>query len=35
MLKIEDFSYRYQSRTSFTLKHINLQLKAGDMLLLA
>ena len=35
MLKIEDFSYRYQSRTSFTLKHINLQLKAGEMLLLA
>jgi len=35
MLRIEDFSYRYQSRTSFTLKHINLQLKAGEMLLLA
>ena len=35
MLKIEDFSYRYQSRTSFTLKNINLQLKPGEMLLLA
>lgn len=35
MLKIEGFSYRYQSRNCFTLKNINLQLKPGEMLLLA
>ena len=35
MLKIEGFCYRYQSRKSFTLKNINLQLKPGEMLLLA
>ncbi|MGM9582841.1 MAG: ATP-binding cassette domain-containing protein, partial [Phascolarctobacterium sp.] len=35
MLKIKGFSYRYQSRNCFTLKNINLQLKPGEMLLLA
>lgn len=35
MLKIEDFSYRYQSRETFTLKNITLQLQQGEMMLLA
>lgn len=35
MLKIENLSYRYQSREQNTLKNINLQLAAGEMLLLA
>ena len=35
MLKIEDLSYRYQSRQQNTLKHINLNLDNGEMLLLA
>uniref|UniRef100_UPI0025CE4D4C ABC transporter ATP-binding protein n=1 Tax=uncultured Phascolarctobacterium sp. TaxID=512296 RepID=UPI0025CE4D4C len=35
MLKITDLSYRYQSRGSFTLQKINLQLAEGEMLLLA
>lgn len=35
MLNIQNFSYRYQSRSSFTLNNINLQLEEGEMLLLA
>lgn len=35
MLKIENLSYRYQSREQNTLKNINLSLAAGEMLLLA
>ena len=35
MLKIENFSYRYQTRNEFTLKNINLELRAGEMVLLA
>ena len=35
MLKINSFSYRYQSRESFTLNNIELSLKPGEMLLLA
>lgn len=35
MLKIENLSYRYQSREQKTLKNINLSLAAGEMLLLA
>lgn len=35
MLKIENFSYRYQSRAAFTLKNISLRLQPGEMLLLA
>lgn len=35
MLKIEGFSYRYQSRANFTLNNINLRLQPGEMLLLA
>lgn len=35
MLKIEELSYRYQSRENFTLQKINLQLARGEMLLLA
>ena len=35
MLKIEELSYRYQSRENFTLQKINLQLDRGEMLLLA
>ena len=35
MLKIEELSYRYQSRENFTLQKINLQLDHGEMLLLA
>ena len=35
MLKLEDLSYRYQSRKQFTLHKINLQLEPGGMLLLA
>ena len=35
MLKIENLSYRYQSRQQNTLKHINLNLDDGEMLLLA
>ena len=35
MLKIENLSYRYQTRSEFTLHNINLQLADGEMLLLA
>ena len=35
MLKIENFSYRYQSRKEFTLHNINLKLADGEILLLA
>lgn len=35
MLRIEDLSYRYQSREKFTLQKINLDLAQGEMLLLA
>lgn len=35
MLKIKGLFYRYQSRTVFTLKNIDLQLAEGEMLLLA
>ena len=35
MLKIENLSYRYQSREQNTLKNINLTLADGEMLLLA
>ena len=35
MLKIKNFSYRYQSRADFTLHDINLALDEGEMLLLA
>lgn len=35
MLKIKDLSYRYQSRKEFTLKHIDLEMKSGELLLLA
>ncbi|MDO4177926.1 MAG: ATP-binding cassette domain-containing protein [Phascolarctobacterium sp.] len=35
MLKINNFSYRYQSRKEFTLHAINLELASGEMLLLA
>lgn len=35
MLKIKGFSYRYQSRESFTLNNIELCLRSGEMLLLA
>lgn len=35
MLRIENLSYRYQSRHHFTLKNINLSLQKGEMLLLA
>ena len=35
MLKIENLSYRYQSRQQNTLKHVNLNLDDGEMLLLA
>lgn len=35
MLKIENLSYRYQSREQKTLKNINLSLADGEMLLLA
>lgn len=35
MLKIENLSYRYQSRKDFTLKEINLKIAQGEMLLLA
>ncbi len=35
MLKIENLSYRYQSREQKTLKNINLTLADGEMLLLA
>lgn len=35
MLKIQDFSYRYQSRKEFTLHNIDLQVGDGEMLLLA
>lgn len=35
MLRIEDVSYRYQSRKEFTLKHVDLTLAEGEMVLLA
>ncbi|MGM9570163.1 MAG: ABC transporter ATP-binding protein [Phascolarctobacterium sp.] len=35
MLRIEGFSYRYQSRANCTLNNINLRLQPGEMLLLA
>lgn len=35
MLKIENLSYRYQSRKEKTLKNISLHMNAGEMLLLA
>lgn len=35
MLKIVNFSYGYSGRTDFTLHGINLELRAGEMLLLA
>ena len=35
MLKIENLSYRYHTRSEFTLHNINLQLDDGEMLLLA
>lgn len=35
MLKIENFSYRYQSRKEFTLHDISLEMASGEMLLLA
>lgn len=35
MLKIKNFSYRYQSRANFTLHDISLELSEGEMLLLA
>ena len=35
MLHIDDVSYRYQSRDTWTLKHIDLKMKQGEMVLLA
>ena len=35
MLKLTKVSYRYKSRKDFTLKNINLHIKAGEMLLIA
>ena len=35
MLHIEDVSYRYQSRDFWTLKHIDLTMEQGEMVLLA
>ena len=35
MLKINNLFYRYQSRAEQTLKGISLELKAGELLLLA
>ena len=35
MLIIENLSYRYSSRTNFTLQNVSLQLNEGEMLLLA
>ena len=35
MLQIDDVSYRYQSRDTWTLKHISLKMEQGEMVLLA
>lgn len=35
MLQIQNLSYRYQSRSNFTLQNVNLALNPGEMLLLA
>ena len=35
MLHIDDVSYRYQSRDTWTLKHIDLKMEQGEMVLLA
>ena len=35
MLIIENLSYRYSSRSNFTLQNVSLQLNEGEMLLLA
>ena len=35
MLHIDDVSYRYQSRDTWTLKHIDLKMNQGEMVLLA
>ena len=35
MLHIDDVSYRYQSRETWTLKHVSLRMEQGEMVLLA